>query len=236
MRILIVDQCSNMKDIPEAVTPLDESTIDGQSLEDLRSREDMPTRRARKLYTGRQQQYISAAVERFRAAGDHVDRVFISAGFGVVDENEPLPAYDVTFTGRSEEAIRTRAQDLNIQNDLEARLTATPPYDVVVLALGRDYYLTFDLSGVIAVIPDETIVVLFNHPDVAERYSNALSVPARTEQAKEQGTITVALKGRYLQHLADHRSHGATVEGPEDVLHYCTTEYTSQSGLDRYSN
>lgn len=236
MRILVVDQCSNKKDIPEAVTPLNESTIDAQSLENLRSREDVPTRQARKLYTGRQQQYISAAVERFRAAGDHIDRVFISAGFGVVDENEPLPAYDVTFTGRSEEAIRARAQDLNIQNDLEVRFTATPSYDVVVLALGRDYYSTFDLNGLMAVVLDRTIVVAFNHPDIAERYPNAVSIPARTEQAKEQGTITVALKGRYLQHFADHRSHGATVEGPKDVVQYCTTEYTSQSGLDRYNN
>ena len=225
-----------MKDIPEAVAPLDESTIDAQSLEDLRSREDMPTRPARKLYTGRQQQYISAAVERLRTAGDHVDRVFISAGFGVVDEGEPLPAYDVTFTGRSEEAIRARAQDLNIETDLENHLTTAPSYDLVFFALGRDYYSTFDLHAAMTVIPDGTLVVLFNHPDIAEHYPNAVSVPARTEQAKEQGTITVALKGRYLQHFADHRSHGASVEAPEDVLRYCTTQYTTQRDLDQYSD
>ena len=236
MRILIVDQCSNMKDIPEAVTPLDESTIDAQSLEDLRSQKDMLTRRARKLYTGRQQQYISAAVERLRSAGDHVDRVFISAGFGVVDENEQLPPYDVSLTGRSEEAVRARAQNLSIETDLENRLATAPPYDLVFFALGRDYYSTFDLNAVVTVIPDDTMVVLFNHPDTAKQYPNVVSVPARTEQAKEQGTITVALKGRYLQHFADHRSHGANVEESEDVLQYCTTEYTSQSGLKRYSN
>jgi len=236
MRILIVDQCSNSKDIPEEITPLDESIIDSHSLGDLRSKDDVLSKQARKLYAGRQQQYISAATDRLRDGGDSVDRVFISAGFGVIDEDELLPAYNVTFADRSGEEIRSRARELRIQSDLEAKLTTDPPRDLIVFALGNDYYQTLDLDATMATIPEETIVLVFNRADAAKRYPNVVSVPARTEQAKEQGTITVALKGRYLQHLAEHRTHGATVENPADVVHYCTTEYTTQTGFEEYSS
>jgi hypothetical protein len=234
MRILIVDQCSGSKAVPDWFTPYDEQTIAAHTREELlhEVRDRVPARRAERLYQGRQQQYITEACDRLRSAGDTVDRVFISAGFGVVDETTELPPYEVTFTDRSAEAVRERGTELGIEANLRTRLVKEEPYDVVFFALGQAYLNSFDLEALLSEIPDRTGVVVFNHEAVAERFGNVYSLSARTAEAKELGTIVVALKGRYLQNFAAHRAQGTTVNSIAEAAEYCRSEPTSQSKLN----
>lgn len=234
MQILVVDQCSGSKRCPDWFNKLDADAIDATSLQELQGREQTPTYPARDLYTGRQQGYINSAVASLRDAGDEVDRLFISAGFGVVDEETNLVPYEVTFKDYSPEDIDNRAEQLRIQSDLLDRLENQ--YDIVFFALGSDYYRSFDLETVIDAIPDNTLVVLFNQETLASGRSNVVSIPARTAEAAEQGAIVVGLKGRYLQQFATHRTNGAAVESPEDVVEYCTTEYTAQTGIGEFDD
>lgn len=237
MRILIVDQCSGRKDIPSSFDePYDEADIDSSSLDELREREGVPTQRARQLYQGRQQTYVSKAVDALREAGDTVERIFISAGFGVVDEEALLPPYDVTFADMTASEIQNRAENLEIQAGVKQRLEASPPFDIVFLALGSDYYRSLDLEAVLGSLPESTVGVVFNQEEVASGFENVISIPARNREAKEHGTIVVALKGRYLQNFAEHRANDVTVEGPDDVFEYCTTEYTTQAGFGEYDS
>jgi hypothetical protein len=233
MDILVIDQCSGSKDHPDDAESYDAEAIDGSTLGDLRAREETVSIRARDLYAGRQQQYIGAAIEQLEArAGDSVDRYFVSAGFGVVDEDEELPPYNVTFNDYPASEIRKRASKLGIERDLLELLDEE--YDLVFLALGSEYYRTFDLSTVLGSVSSDTWVVCFNCASEAAAFDNAVALPARTEQAKQQETIVVALKGKYLQNFADHRSHGAQVTSPEDIETYCTTTYETQSDLGAY--
>ena len=234
MNILVIDQCSKAKEYREGSPSYDADEIDDHGLEALRNRSQTPSIAARKLYAGRQQQYINDAVDRLRASGDSVDRYFISAGFGLVEENEPLPPYDVTFADMSKSEIRDRAGKLGIQNDLLELVSGA--YDIVFFALGSDYYASFDLPAVLGDVPGDTWAVCFNHTEVTDSFENAVSLPARTEQAKEQGTIVVALKGRYLQNFADHRGNGKEVTSAADIERYCTETATTQTGLDQHGN
>lgn len=236
MRILVIDQCSGDKSVPDWFEPYIMSDLDEHSQEELIGRDQVPTLPARKLYQGRQQQYISQAIKRLRAAGDTVDRVFVSAGFGVVDEETQLPPYNVTFTDLSDSEIQDRASELGIQNAILDAVDAVPPYDIIFFALGSDYYEGLDLETVLESAPESGFVVLFNQEAVAEAHDRTVSIPARTTQANEHGTITVALKGRYLQNFAEHREHEATIESIQDIVTYCTTDYTPQSGLHEYSS
>jgi hypothetical protein len=236
MRILIIDQCSGDKSVPEWFDPYTVSELDEHSREELIGRDQVPTLPARKLYQGRQQRYISQAIKRLRAAGDTVDRVFISAGFGVVDGETQLPPYNVTFTDLSDSEIQDRASELGIQNAILDAVDSSPAYDLIFFALGGDYYEGLDLEAVLESIPESGYVVLFNQGAVAEAHGRTVSIPARTAEADEHGTITVALKGRYLQNFADHREHEATIETIQDIVTYCTTDYTPQSGLHEYGS
>jgi hypothetical protein len=236
MRILIIDQCSGDKSVPDWFEPYTVTDLDEYSHEELIGRDQVPTFPARKLYQGRQQQYISQAIKRLRAAGDTIDRVFISAGFGVVDEETQLPPYDVTFTDLSDPEIQDRAAELGIQKAILDAVDTVPPYDLIFFALGSDYYEGLDLETVLESTPESGYVVLFNQEAVAEAHDRTVSIPARTQEANKHGTITVALKGRYLQNFAEHRDHEATVEAIQDIVSYCTTDYTPQSGLHEYGS
>ena len=233
MRILVIDQCSGSKDHPESAESYSAEEIDDTTLEELRTRDETVSVRARDLYTGRQQQYIGQAIEQLEArANDSVDRYFISAGFGLVGADEELPPYDVTFNDYSPEEITQRASKLGIGRELLDVLD--DEYDLVFLALGSDYYRTFDLTTLLESIPSETWVVCFNCESEASRFDNAVALPARTEQAKQHETIVVALKGKYLQNFADHRANGAEVSSAVDIETYCTTAYGTQSDLGSY--
>lgn len=231
MRILIVDQCSNDKNTPDRVEPLGAETIDSTPLAELQTDEECPTVPARQLYAGRQQRYVSEAVDRFRNAGDVVDRVFISAGFGVVAEDDPLPPYDVTFADHTATEIDTRADKLGITDDV---IALADDYDLIVFALGADYYRSMGVEQVLEAIPTDTLTVLFNREEEAREFEHVISLPARTAEAKEFGTIVVALKGTYLKNLAGHRAEGAAIESLTDIETLCTTEYRPETSLDNF--
>ena len=234
MRILIIDQCSGSKDVPESAPKFDAADIDEHGREALLARDGVPAIPARRLYAGRQQRYIDSAVDRLRATGDTVDRMYISAGFGLVDEETELPPYEVTFGDMDPEAIDERAVRLVISADVREAIQVEPPYDVVILALGGDYYRSCELEAVIDALPRETYGVVFNHEELASGRPRVVSIPARTVEAKEHGTIVVALKGRYLQNFARHRKEGATVNEIADIVEYCTTEPTTQTGFGEF--
>lgn len=234
VRILIIDQCSGSKDVPGSASTFNAAEIDEHGREGLLARNGVPAIPARRLYSGRQQAYIGSAVDRLRAAGDSVDRLFISAGFGLVDEETRLPPYEVTFNKMNGDAIDEQAAGLGIPSDVREAIRTAPPYDVVILALGSDYYRACDLEAALDALPDETIGVVFNQEDLAAGRENVVAIPARTTNAKEQGTIVVALKGRYLQNFARYRTEGATVNKPDDIVEYCTTEPTTQTGFGEF--
>jgi hypothetical protein len=234
MRILIIDQCSGSKDFPEESPVFSAEDIDDASRESLLERDRVARQKARDLYDGRQQRYIDEAVDALREAGHEVDRYFISAGFGLVSESTELPPYEVTFNGMSNAEIRDRAAELGISEDVQGLVSTESQYDVAFFALGSNYYLGLDMEAVLDDLTAETFAVVFNQESLAGDYENAISISARTEEAKDNGSIVVALKGTYLKNFADHVTAGAAVETLADVEAYCTTEYTTQTGFDRY--
>lgn len=233
MKILIIDQCSKSKSHAETDPVFDLDDIATHSRDELISKQGVPAQPARKLYAGRQQQYINDAVDALRSDGNAVDRYFISAGFGVIDEDTALPPYSATFADMAEEDIEGRAQELGLSETVHGLVT-DQSYDVVFFALGHDYMLGLNIETILESLSAESLVVLFNQEGLEERFENVVSIPARTEQAREQGAIVVALKGVYLQHFADHLGQGASITDPDDVRRYCTEEATAQTGFDQY--
>lgn len=236
MRICIVDQCSGTKAVPDNVERFDEGVLARWSRDELLDRPNVPAVPAGQLYDGRQQRLISEATRMLRAGGDSVDRVFISAGFGVVDEGTELPPYDVTFSGRSTESIVQRAETLSIQRDLRQYIESGGPYEVMFFALGTEYYRSFDLQELMDAVPDTTAIILFNREGDADAHENVRSISARIGEAKEHQTAVIGLKGRYLRNFAEHRQRGASVSSEADVVSYCERGGTQQTGFEEYQS
>ncbi|WP_332898906.1 hypothetical protein [Haladaptatus sp. CMSO5] len=235
MRILIIDQCSGSKNHPESSDVYTADDIDGKGLKDLLERDGSAAIKARNLYAGRQQKYVDGAVDNLRRSEHEVDRYFISAGFGLIEENDLLPPYEVTFSGMTATEISNRSTHLKITDKVVDLITSKGSYNIVFLPLGTDYYQALNLERMISACPTKTTIVLFNQEELAEKVGNVVSIPARTKEAKKYGKIVVGLKGVFLQYFAENLAKGAMVKTKEDVVKLCTTEPTKQAGFDQFN-
>jgi len=232
--VLIIDQCSGSKYVPNGEQVFGMNEIDSSSKEELLSRDDAIGVKANELYTGRQQEAISNAVRQLRSDGHRVERYFISAGFGLVDEEERLPPYEVTFSGMNVSEIRERSDRLGIQDDLY-RVMDQSEYDIVFFTLGSDYYRSIDIDRTVQRIQPDRIGVVFNRDLVDEQYDNIVSVSARTEDAKRHGTIVIGLKGTYMENFAQNVRDMAELD-PDAVSILCRylEEDSTQAAIEKF--
>lgn len=233
MHVLVIDQCSSKKDVPDGHEGLDETAVDNNELNELLEREDVVSRRARNLYTGRQQRFVTEAIEQLADAGEKVERYFVSAGFGLVPEEEVLPAYNVRF--RNKGHARTRGRKLSLP-DTVSKKVGSESYDVVFLPLGATYYGAIDLERAVEEAPDDAYVVVFNNDDLAGEHSNVISLVANTETGSKYGGGAIGIKGTYLKNFAANIAAGATVDDLADIKRLCTTESTEQTGLEQFED
>lgn len=228
MRILVLDQCSGSKSYPEGSPMFSLDDLEEHSREGLLEEGGVAAKKARNLYDGRQQRRIDGAVDSLRDAGHHVDRYFVSAGFGLVEETELLPPYDVTFQDFSDDEIRERADDLELSREVSKLLSSEPAYDVAFLALGGDYCTAIGVPDVLEDFSGDTAVV-FNNSEAASARSRVLSLPARTKDARDRGVIVVELKGKYLQNFARTIRQGEPVLEDAKLRDACLNGPAEQS-------
>lgn len=219
LSVLVIDQCSGLKQFPESAPVFEQTNLDQATKEELLDRKNVPGIAARDLYIGRQQELITDAVRQLRAAGHSVERYFVSAGFGLVAAEEQLPPYDATFSSMKVQEIRERSSRLRVQEDLERVLTESE-YDVVFFTLGKDYYTSIDIDRMVQKVRADRIGVVFNRELVEDQFENIVSVPARLEDAKKFGTIVIGLKGQYVKNFAQHLNRVNVIE-PRTIKELC---------------
>ena len=141
MRILVVGSCGKKKLNQSTTSP---TCKDLDSLDDIktwREKSSCPTARVRDLYTGNQNRELVKGVDLLRQIEKtEVKLSIISAGFGLVEENDTLPTYDCSFSGMKKSQIQERAEWLEIPSDFEELLVSG--FDLTYLALGKKYFLT----------------------------------------------------------------------------------------------
>lgn len=234
INILIIDQCSGSKYTPEGMREFNIDEINNRSKEDLLEQENTHSIAACDLYTGRQQTQITSAVRRLRSDGHDVQRYFISAGFGLVGEDELLPPYEVTFSDMTVQQIRDRSSMLNIKNDVSKVLTQSE-YDIVFFSLGKDYYKSINIDQMVQRVQPDRIGVVFNRDLLNDQYDNIVSVPARTDDAKRHGTIVIGLKGLYLNNFAQNLSNTDKID-PKTIRTFCRypEDEATQAGIEKF--
>lgn len=233
MRVLIIDQCSASKSYSDDIDPFGLDELDG-SPEELLEERDVNGIEARDLYTGKQQRRIGTAVRTLRQNGHEVDRYFISAGFGLVSEVERLPPYDVTFSDMNIGEIRQRGEELGITDDVLCQFKEGDSYDLAFFVLGKDYYRSLDMERLLTEIAQDTTTVLFNREEDSEKRDHVVSISARTEQARENGSTVIGLKGTYLKRFASKLDRDVDVLSGRQVVEFCTSRETSQKRFGEF--
>jgi len=93
---------------------------------------------ARDIYTGPQNTELVKAVDLLRTiAKVEVQLIIVSAGFGVLQEQDLIPPYDCSFTNMKMAKVRKRSQELKIQSSITK--IANKGFDIAYLALGKRY-------------------------------------------------------------------------------------------------
>lgn len=141
MRILVVGSCGKKKLNQSITSPTCEELASVDEINTWREKSNSPITRVRDLYTGNQNRELVKGVDLLRQIEKtEVKFSIISAGFGLVEENDALPSYDCSFSGMKKSHIQERAELLGIPSDFEELITSG--YDLVYLALGKNYFLT----------------------------------------------------------------------------------------------
>lgn len=136
MKILVFASCSKRKSISYP----DEPTCKDIVMKGMKDSfvERFPEKRtARDLYRGTLNISINSAVKQLKEFFD-VSYYILSAGFGIVEENELVPPYNCAFSQMNNEAILERARVLRIPDDFKEIVENEKP-DLIYLALGKTY-------------------------------------------------------------------------------------------------
>jgi hypothetical protein len=156
MRVLIVGSCGKRK-LHNSINQPKCCDIDSRhGIDHWRQQFSGLSVLARDLYTGPQSTELIKAVDLLRTISNiEVQIVIISAGFGILQENDLVPPYDCSFESMKIGEIRKRSEELNLQSSFTKLMHEN--FDLVYLALGKRY---LDALGkdILSTIQTPTIV------------------------------------------------------------------------------
>ena len=133
MRILVIGSCGKKKLNLTNNSPTCEDLASIDDINTWREKSSCPTTRVRDLYTGNQNRELVTGIDLLRQIENtEVKFSIISAGFGLVRENDSLPTYDCSFSSMKKSQIQDRSELLGIPSDFEKLITSG--FDLVYLA------------------------------------------------------------------------------------------------------
>lgn len=176
---------------------------------------------AEQMYTGQQHLRLMRGVRIARSISSvEVDVWVISAGYGLVQGNQPIAPYEVTFAEVPKRVIRERSDALQIPQRFRELLAGE--YDMAVVLLGNDYVEAID--------PDQDIhascpTLMLCSESATTRIGcqeGVYPIPLGRKEAHEFGCGLVGLKGeiagRILQRIAENAGDLSLVTQSKDQL------------------
>ena len=226
MRLLVVTSCTLLKKHLPGFPSGRELTIeDFQELSRLTERErelaawQLP---AGRLYTGPQHIQLMAGVTRLRhhLGPEAVTVNVVSAGYGLVPEDQPLVPYEVTFSTMRPEEIRCWADKLDIPESVRQVVADFP---LVIFLLGSRYLEAIRLP--LDARKDQRFIFLATQKEAQKPKPPRITVVrAGPQEASAFGAGNVSLKGR----MFDLFARAIVRQGPEllDKVHQDNQEHS----------
>jgi hypothetical protein len=141
MRVLVIGSCGKRKRFSSPDTPTCSDLADKFQLEKWVKKHPEMSCKAREMYTGNQARELVQAVDLLRTiSGMQVSLYIVSAGFGVLRENDTIPPYECSFNGMRKGEILERSSLLSIRQDFDR--ICEKNYDLSYVALGSNYLLS----------------------------------------------------------------------------------------------
>jgi len=210
MDVLVVSGCTGDKVFDEA--PISCNETDSSSRADLIRKYPEYVASASEMYTGEEHEYVRRAVENLR---DHANATWqiVSAGYGLLDEDDEIVAYDCTLSdidsvkrrvmqagGDSEDITHDEAravvgQSTNMVKDLLNTFVAG--YELVFIVLSEPYYAA--LASALHDIPKGVTVVAIASKRSLKHLGGAFWAPATRDVRTALGLNNFRLRGELLE-------------------------------------
>ena len=202
MRILVVTSCTGRKK-HKPPNPL--------KYEDFASPECLHRRTAElkdfkataaEMYTGQQHRYLMAGLEKVREVygSTVVDLHIISAGYGLLAEDDDIVPYNITFSGLNKADFLARSNSLQIHERVETLIAG---YDLVFFLLGEKYVQALQLPFEVPDTVTQIFLLGTGYRKLIPDSPNAHFVPTGSSLARELGVMGVALKGFVFKQLCE---------------------------------
>lgn len=202
MRILVITSCTGRKKL---------KSPNQLKYEDFASPERLHRRTAElkdfkvlaaEMYTGQQHQHLVAGLEEVRKVYGSavVDLHIISAGYGLLAEDDIIVPYNVTFQNLKTKQLLARSNRFQLHERVETLISG---YDLVFFLLGKEYVQALQLP---LEVPD-TVTQIFllgtGYKKLIPDSPNVHFVPAGSALARELGVMGVTLKGFVFKQVCD---------------------------------
>ena len=179
-KILILTSCTSKKAFnPPNLLTIDDfkdKTLLKQRTEELAEYKT----KAIDMYKGLQHMNIAEGVEQLRTINNlTVDVAIVSAGYGLLLENDIIVPYEITFNNMKSKELVKWASYLNIAQDVNQLIK---DYDIILVALGNKYLKVLEL-------PLNQNIFLFE---------------TKQEDAKLYSYPLIALKGYQIKLLSNY--------------------------------
>lgn len=226
LRILVVTSCSGSKafSIPNQLTLTDFQT-GGQHLSERTKELERYSLPAAQMYTGRQHPLILRALQKLidRGFPHQVSLVIVSAGYGLLQANDPIVPYDVTFTSPELSGKKglSWARHQQLTPDLQREIDQN---DLVIFLLGDDYLSALDLP--LRTKPEQTLVFMATEKRCEALHRHQAKVGCtglNNAHAKQFSYGLTGLRGLLFEHLAaewlsDAQAVNSWYESPQEAL------------------
>ncbi len=171
MRILVITSCTGRKKYKVSNQLLYEDFTSPERLRQQTAElKDFKTPAA-EMYTGQQHRYLMEGLQELRMIyqKDVVNLHIISAGYGLLRENDVIVPYNVTFQKLKQKEILKRSDRLHIHEHVETIIT---DYELVFFLLGKAYVQALQLPFK---IPDSVTQIFVAAPSWKYIFSKFLS-------------------------------------------------------------
>jgi Queuine tRNA-ribosyltransferase len=154
------------------------------------------------MYTGKQHEMVMDAVNTLRSCFglNAVDLKIISAGYGLISEDEIIYPYSVTFSSMNNDELYSWATSLQIHQNFQELISQ---YELIFILLGNKYLRTLCLP--VETKPNQTIIFFASRKANCNLYPKQAKhfvLPLSNVEASKYGYGLVGLKGYLLKLFA----------------------------------
>jgi len=214
MKILIITSCTGEKKYKpdNQLTYADFQKIDTETFKHREKELVDYLMPASEMYTGQQHVRLIKGLKLLRETLPNIliDLKIVSAGYGLLDEQQSIAPYEMTFNSMKAKELRKWADTLNLPQKV---LAAIANYDLVIFLLGKEYIKAVDFPKKLDISGSCLFLTGKSSSTYLPTGSNVKPVFLGNKDAKRFGAGLVALKGRVLEVIGEHVKNNGPSSG-----------------------